>query len=108
MDVDEIFVEIDDKKEIDSDINNIIDKDEKPHHGKPITMIEVSPNGNYLVTYSPEDSSIIGWDVYCEDEGQPILKPKHRHIIHYYYNVNMHISVSNTKKIAYIYNRLSM
>ncbi|RGB28185.1 hypothetical protein C1646_768131 [Rhizophagus diaphanus] len=100
MDLDEIFVEIDDKKEIDSDINNIIDKGEKPHHGKPITMIEVSPDGNYLATYSPEDNSIIGWN---GNEGQLIPEPNHRHIIHYSYSVSMHISVSNGKNIAYIY-----
>ncbi|UZO17316.1 uncharacterized protein OCT59_008674 [Rhizophagus irregularis] len=111
--MDEIFVEIDDKKEIDSDIdkynNNIIYNDEKPHHGKPITMIEVSPNGSYFVTYSKKDRSIVGWNVDYENEGP--LKPEinHCHIIHYYYNVNINISVSNNKKIAYIYdNRLTI
>ncbi|PKY49985.1 hypothetical protein RhiirA4_529172 [Rhizophagus irregularis] len=113
MDVDEIFVEIDDKKEIDSDItkhnNNIIYNDEKPHHGNSITMIEISPNGSYLVTYSKKDRSIVGWNVDYENEGS--LKPEinHYHIIHYYNNVNINISVSNDKKIAYIYdNRLTI
>lgn len=111
--MDEIFVEIDNKNEIGSDIdkcnNNKIDNNENPHHGKPITMIEVSPNGNYLVTYSKKDHSIVGWNVNDIDEGQLEPEPNHRHIVHNYYNVNIHISVSNDKKIAYIYdNRLSM
>src|ERR1043166_3485563 len=35
----------------------------EPHNGKPITKLEVSPNGKYLVTYSESDRSIVGWDV---------------------------------------------
>ncbi|PKK71495.1 hypothetical protein RhiirC2_828062 [Rhizophagus irregularis] len=41
----------------------------KPHNGKPITKIEVSPNEKYLVTYSQEDRSFVGWDVEDTDEG---------------------------------------
>jgi hypothetical protein len=45
----------------------------KPHNGNPITKIEVSPNGKYIITYSREDYSIVGWNVDDIDEGQ--LKP---------------------------------
>src|ERR1051326_7584036 len=34
-----------------------------PHKDKPITNIEISPNGKYLVTFSKEDCSIVGWDI---------------------------------------------
>ena len=33
-------------------------------------MIEISPNEQYLVTYSEEDRSIVGWNVNDVDEGQ--------------------------------------
>lgn len=100
----EISVEID----VDGDIKNSkIDDDlDKPHNGKQITLIEVSPNGCYLVTYSPEDNSIIGWNVEDIDEGQ--LKPDPNH-----HNIGNNdkltqLSVSDDKKIAYIYdNKLS-
>lgn len=36
---------------------------EKPHKGNPITMIEISPNAKYIVTYSEKDKTIICWDV---------------------------------------------
>ena len=42
----------------------------KPHNGKPITKIEVSPNEKYLVTYSKEDRSIVGWNLNDINEGQ--------------------------------------
>src|SRR5688572_31244769 len=42
----------------------------KPHNGNPITKIVVSPNGKYLVTYSKEDYSIVGWNVENINEGQ--------------------------------------
>src|SRR3954451_2642141 len=34
-----------------------------PHNNKNIDKIEVSPNSKYLVTYSEEDHSIVGWEV---------------------------------------------
>jgi len=45
------------------------------HHGKEISKVAVSPKGTYVVTYSIEDESIVGWKVgpkdtlsYCEKE----------------------------------------
>jgi hypothetical protein len=81
----EIFVKIDDK----------IDK---PHNGKLITKIEVSPNEKYFVTYSEEDHSIIGWNVDDVDEGR--LKSD------CYIGISkeniQQIYVSDDKKLAYI------
>ncbi|PKY50974.1 hypothetical protein RhiirA4_467762 [Rhizophagus irregularis] len=62
--MDEISIKIDEKSDIDIDkphndklLNN------NPHNDKPVTKIEISPNEKYLVTYSPEDNSIAGWNV---------------------------------------------
>ncbi|RIA90480.1 hypothetical protein C1645_737829 [Glomus cerebriforme] len=104
--IDKIDVATDVKKNITTDT----EKNDKPHNGKPITMIEVSPKGTYLVIYSQEDKSIIGWNVTnVENEFQ--LKPDdYCHIIHEYYeNKNMiNMCVSNDKKLAYIYFSYSM
>ncbi|RGB27487.1 hypothetical protein C1646_673946 [Rhizophagus diaphanus] len=66
-DVDKIEVVDDDKNDVDK---NYVDKiftfddiDDEIHNGKPITMIEISPKEKYLITYSNEDCSIIGWNV---------------------------------------------
>jgi hypothetical protein len=56
-------IDIDDKK--DTDICIYI-----PHNGKPITKIEISPDESYLVTYSEEVPSIVGWNVGDVDEEQ--------------------------------------
>jgi hypothetical protein len=74
----DISVDIDvDKIDIDkSDIDkNNVDKiftfdDYKPHEGKTITNMEVSPKGKYIVTFSKEDLSFAGWNVEDLDMGQ--------------------------------------
>ncbi|POG58780.1 hypothetical protein GLOIN_2v1727824, partial [Rhizophagus irregularis DAOM 181602=DAOM 197198] len=62
-----------DKIEIDVD-KNVVDKfftfDDERHNGKPITMIEISPNEKYLITQSEEDRSIVGWNVENIDKVQ--------------------------------------
>ncbi|KAF0523433.1 nudt9 protein [Gigaspora margarita] len=35
----------------------------KPHNGKKINKILLSPNMNYVVTWSAEDQSICGWQI---------------------------------------------
>ncbi|RGB32851.1 hypothetical protein C1646_743692 [Rhizophagus diaphanus] len=114
--MDEISVEIDDnidKDKIDIDkvnIANNIEKDkliddDKSHNGNIITMIEISPNGKYLVTYSEEDHSIVGWNIEDVDEGQLKLdhtvepvKLRKREI-----EVDLHkMCVSDDKKLACI------
>ncbi|EXX66834.1 hypothetical protein GLOIN_2v75200 [Rhizophagus irregularis DAOM 181602=DAOM 197198] len=58
-----------DKNDVDK-IFTFDDVDDKPHNGKPITRIETSPNENYLITYSEEDRSIVGWNVENIDKVQ--------------------------------------
>lgn len=41
----------------------------KPHNGKPITKIEVSPKGECLITYSENDHSIASWNAENVDGG---------------------------------------
>ncbi|RGB36456.1 hypothetical protein C1646_758096 [Rhizophagus diaphanus] len=41
--------------------NHTIKIKEVPHNGKPITKIEISPQSRYIVTYSQEDKSFVGW-----------------------------------------------
>jgi hypothetical protein len=68
----EVSIEIDiDKTSIEKiDIDKInIDKSHKPHNGKPIKMIVLSPNNTYIITYSDKDKSIVGWNNDIE-EGQ--------------------------------------
>ncbi|GBB97694.1 hypothetical protein RclHR1_03040011 [Rhizophagus clarus] len=45
------------ENDTDDNINELV----KSH--QPITLIEISPNGKYLVTYSKNDFSIVGWNV---------------------------------------------
>ncbi|POG73726.1 hypothetical protein GLOIN_2v1826879 [Rhizophagus irregularis DAOM 181602=DAOM 197198] len=62
-DIDENIIN-DLKNEIDKIVNkNNIINDDKP-------IIEVSPNGTYLVTYDPKDHSIVGWNAKEIEEGQ--------------------------------------
>ncbi|GBC03030.1 hypothetical protein RclHR1_04950002 [Rhizophagus clarus] len=97
----EVSVKIDDNDKFiinkDTNINNNTDK---PHNGKPITMMKVSPNGKYLVTYSKDDESIIGWNVVNLDEGQ--LKPDYSRTHKGYHEIE-EICVSDDKKLAYIH-----
>jgi hypothetical protein len=80
-----------------ADKNNI--DTNKLHNGLPITEIEVSPNEKYLVTYSQEDHSIVGWDI---TNGQ--LKPEfHVNSVDVDVNKrNQQICISDDKKLAYI------
>ncbi|CAI2177911.1 2752_t:CDS:2 [Funneliformis geosporum] len=48
---------------MDHEIIELEIKANKPHEGSPITMIEISPNAKYIVTYSEEDKTIVGWNV---------------------------------------------
>jgi hypothetical protein len=78
------------------------DNDKPPHNGKSITRTEVSPNEKYLVTYSQDDKSIVGWNVEGADEGQ--LKPEFSLEIKYGVDdVIRQICVSDDKKLAYMY-----
>jgi WD40 repeat protein len=72
--------------------------DDKPHNGKPITKIEISTNEKYLVTYSENDRSIVGWNVEDVDKDQPKSELKVNDV-----NVRQ-MCFSDDKKLAYINN----
>ncbi|CAG8438891.1 8345_t:CDS:10 [Funneliformis caledonium] len=56
--------------------------EDKPHNGKPITMMEVSPNAKYIVTYSEEDQTIVWWDAGIEKGKLEPIKPAEREQFH--------------------------
>jgi WD40 repeat protein len=82
-----------------SESHNATEIKSKPHNGKTITKTEVSPKGNYLVTYSQDDRSIVGWNINDIDEGR--LKPD-RTVLTGNKRVDQ-ICVSDDKKLVYIY-----
>ncbi|GET64058.1 hypothetical protein GLOIN_2v1767492 [Rhizophagus irregularis DAOM 181602=DAOM 197198] len=67
IDVDKIDV---DKNDVYKNDDEIFTFDNELHNGKPITKIEISPNEKYLITYSNEDYSIVGWNVEDIDKVQ--------------------------------------
>ncbi|RGB26320.1 hypothetical protein C1646_746899, partial [Rhizophagus diaphanus] len=73
------------------------DVDDEPHNGKPITMIEISPNENYFITYSEKDSSIVGWNVEDIDK----VQLKFDKTVKINHGVKS-LCVSDNKKLAYI------
>ena len=76
-----------------------------PHKNKPITNIEISPNGEYLVTYSKEDCSIAGWDVSdITGIGEDIRRLEPYSTIETVSNRVNQICISDDRKLAYIYN----
>ncbi|UZO07406.1 uncharacterized protein OCT59_027690 [Rhizophagus irregularis] len=68
------------------------------HNNKPITMITISPDGKYLVTYSKDDQSIVGWNV--EDKDENLLKLYKKFKLS---NKTDEICVSNDKILARLY-----
>ncbi|PKY25101.1 hypothetical protein RhiirB3_439902 [Rhizophagus irregularis] len=98
---DEIYVEIDDKIDNNNDIHYKIDIDNdinKPHNGKLVTKIEVSPNEKYLVTYSKDDHSIVGWNIESKDKSQLKLDKTFKLSD----MILLQMCVSDNKKFAYI------
>lgn len=110
--MDEITVEIDEKIDDKIDIDNdkphndnpAVTKIGKPHSGKPITKIEVSINESYLVTYSHEDRSIVGWNIKDINEG-PLKLEKTIKLddISEEANFDLHsMCISDDKELVYI------
>ncbi|PKK59212.1 hypothetical protein RhiirC2_795153, partial [Rhizophagus irregularis] len=106
MSFDKISIKVDDDhidndfkdeiNEIDNENAIVNDNDVEPYIDKPI--IEVSPNGTYLVIYNPEDHSIVGWNVEGIEEGQSKSDAPVK--------INdciSQISVSDDKKLAYTF-----
>ncbi|PKK57387.1 hypothetical protein RhiirC2_871830, partial [Rhizophagus irregularis] len=100
IDVDKIDI---DKTDVDkNEVDKIFTFDninDEPHNGKPITMIEISPNENYLITYSKKDRSVAGWNVKDMDKVQ--LKFDQTVKIDKYEIESFY--VSDDKKLAYVY-----
>ncbi|CAB4429415.1 unnamed protein product [Rhizophagus irregularis] len=81
--------------------NDIINDDSDIDINKPAYLdkpiIEVSPNGEYLVAYNPEDHSIVGWNAKDIEEGQLTKSDVPVEV-----NDSIgQISVSDDKKLAY-------
>jgi len=59
-------------------------------------MMEISPNGTYLVTYHDESKTIVGWNVGDDNTKQDnVVEVDCKRIIY-------HMCVSNEKILAYI------
>src|SRR5438876_10498378 len=107
---DDIIVSVDN---IDSIIeSHVIPAEEneiRPHDSKQISRLEVSPNRKYLVTYSENDHSIVGWDVKdiddelkIDDETERLKSEITIKINNKYKNLSQ-ICVSDNKKLVCIY-----
>ncbi|PKY17426.1 hypothetical protein RhiirB3_467953 [Rhizophagus irregularis] len=79
-----------------------VETTDNPHNGRPITKIELSPKSQYLVTYSEEDHTIVGWNVKDIDEGKLKLDISVK-ISDTIKNLNQ-MRISDDKKLVYIYN----
>ena len=44
-------------------------KEVLPHNGKPISKMAISPQSKYVLTYSQEDKSFVGWFVNDDNSG---------------------------------------
>ncbi|PKY60531.1 hypothetical protein RhiirA4_519009 [Rhizophagus irregularis] len=90
------FVDIDDIND-----DKIFTFDDGRHNGKPITRIEISPNEKYLITYSKEDCSIVGWNVEDKDKVQLNFDQTVKINEDIKYKIRS-LCVSDDKKLAYI------
>ncbi|RGB39396.1 hypothetical protein C1646_754547 [Rhizophagus diaphanus] len=102
MDISIEFNDDADKIEVDeNDVDEIFTFDDERHNGKPITMLEISPKEKYLITYSNENRSIVGWNVEDMDKVQlefdQFINEDSK------YGINS-LCVSDDKKLAYIDN----
>ncbi|PKY24304.1 hypothetical protein RhiirB3_527112, partial [Rhizophagus irregularis] len=95
IDVDKIEIDVDK-----NDVDKIFTFDDERHSGKPITRIEISPNGNYLITYSEKDRSIVGWNVEDKDKVQLKFDQTVKLSISYLLS-SLILCVSDDKKLAY-------
>ena len=82
----------------------------QPHNGSPISWIEVSQNIKYLVSYSEDDDSIVGWEIKNNkldekdknDEKVEEEKIKFKSIINKVGRV-LRMCISNDNILAYTY-----
>ena len=84
-------------------------KHEPQPHGEHIDLLEVSPNGKYLVTYNKENQTIVGWNIVEEEKDDDMKEGKSKSVkVKKDIPVNLdkevrHLCVSNQKILAYIY-----
>ncbi|UZO14353.1 uncharacterized protein OCT59_005813 [Rhizophagus irregularis] len=97
-----------DKIDVDKNDDKIFTFDSELHNGEPITWIEISPNENYLITYSKKDGSIVGWNVKDKDKVQlkfdqtiKIFKDIEIFDLEYGINEIESLCVSDDKKLGY-------
>uniref|UniRef100_U9UQ45 Uncharacterized protein n=1 Tax=Rhizophagus irregularis (strain DAOM 181602 / DAOM 197198 / MUCL 43194) TaxID=747089 RepID=U9UQ45_RHIID len=84
-----------------NDVDKIFTFDDERHNGKPITMIEISPNEKYLITYSKEDRSIVGWNVEDIDK----VQLKFHQAVKINEDIIKSLCVSDDKKLAHVYEK---
>ncbi|PKY22083.1 hypothetical protein RhiirB3_435900, partial [Rhizophagus irregularis] len=90
-----------DKIDVDKNDDKIFTSDNELHNGKPITLIEISPNEKYLITYSKEDESFVGWNVEDKDKVQLKFDQTVKINKDIRYEIT-NLCVSDDKKLAYI------
>uniref|UniRef100_U9UU41 Uncharacterized protein n=1 Tax=Rhizophagus irregularis (strain DAOM 181602 / DAOM 197198 / MUCL 43194) TaxID=747089 RepID=U9UU41_RHIID len=90
-----------DKIDVDKNDDKIFTFDNELHNGKPITLIEISPNEKFLITYSKEDESFVGWNVEDKDKVQLKFDQTVKINKDIRYEIT-NLCVSDDKKLAYI------
>ena len=73
---------------MDQHITIKINEEIVPHNGKPITRIAVSPQSKYVVTYSQEDKSFVGWRNNNKDNQEDKNRKKNHNQNKSLYNFN--------------------
>ncbi len=86
---------------IESDIQETLKENLPPHNGKQITKMAISPQLKYVLTYSREDESFVGWLV-KDDLGPLIIDEDIEQLPFSEYD----FKVSDKKIILYDYNNL--
>ena len=86
---------------IESDIQETLKENSSPHNGKQITKMAISPQAKYVLTYSREDESFVGWLV--NDDLGPLTIDKDIEQLQF---SDYDFKVSDEKVILYDYNNL--
>ncbi len=86
---------------MDQHITIKINEEIVPHNGKPITRIAVSPQSKYVVTYSQEDKSFVGWRNNNKDNQEDKNRKKNHNQNKSLYNLKKYANYKYMFKIAY-------
>lgn len=77
---------------VEETVHDVINVEETvPHNEKPITKMAISPKSKYIVTYSQEDKTFVGWNL--SDNNISIYTSE------YYFQSYMDFKVSDKKII---------